>query len=84
MNEEQNILLILHRDGKLLSAGMNQFGCLGLGDEMLDTDGAPYEITLKKKTKVKQEFKEISVGKNHCLALAKNGAVWAWGDNTLG
>ena len=29
-----------------------------------------------------EQIRQISVGKEHCLALTSSGFVYAWGDNT--
>ena len=34
--------------------------------------------------KISMQYKEISVGYNHCLAIDKNGKLFAWGKNETG
>lgn len=66
---------LLHPDGSLYVWGFNGCGQLGLGDKN-------YRIV---PTKLEgYQFKSISSGKSHNVAIDLEGNTWVWGDNLSG
>lgn len=66
-------------DGKLWVWGYNGTGQLGNNT----TTNQPYAITLTAPT-LFTNVVLVAGGYNHSLAMTADGAVWAWGDNSLG
>lgn len=69
--------LALASDGSVYAWGNNSNG--QLGDASTTNRNAPVEISVTGKT-----FSEISAGDGHSLALADDGSVYAWGQNSEG
>ncbi len=69
--------LALTEDGKVWAWGINQFG--QLGDGTLDLKRSTPKQVANLDTVI-----AISAGAEHCLALRKDGTVWAWGNNLFG
>lgn len=69
----------LGMDGAIYTWGYNEFGQLGNGNSNTNgtpasINGAPYGLA----------FSAISCGRSHMLALAADGTVYSWGNNTRG
>lgn len=69
--------LALSSDGSVFAWGYNYFG--QVGDASTTDRNAPVEISVPGKT-----ISEISAGYRHSLALADDGSVYAWGQNSKG
>ena len=69
--------LCLFEDGRILSFGNNEIGELGIGNCFYgEKSQKPYYI----ETSVK--FISVATGYFHSLAVAEDGTLWGWGDNT--
>jgi alpha-tubulin suppressor-like RCC1 family protein len=66
--------LALTSNGEVLSWGWNQVGQLGLGD-------LTNRWTAMRIQSLPQSIVSIAAGGDFSLALAKDGMVWAWGNN---
>ncbi len=70
--------LALTDDGRIYAWGYGSLGALGDG-------GTEYRTTpVLASTPSGVTFKEVSANDGHSLALASDGRVWSWGDNTYG
>jgi len=67
----------IRNDGTLWMAGYNVYGMLGSGDTVTRTGFVCPDSNVK-------DWKTISVGGSHVLAIKNNGSLWAWGDNSKG
>jgi alpha-tubulin suppressor-like RCC1 family protein len=64
------------KNGELYAWGNNIFGQLGLGDTLPKTGVF--------KVNTETDWKQISAGTNHALAIKTDGTLWAWGANQSG
>lgn len=64
------------KNGELYSWGNNIFGQLGLGDTLPKTGIF--------KVNTETDWKQVSAGANHALAIKTDGTLWAWGANQAG
>ena len=64
------------KNGELYTWGNNIFGQLGLGDSL------PKMGVFK--VNPETDWKQISAGANHALAIKTDGTLWAWGANQSG
>lgn len=74
---------------KAISAGGNfslaafDVGLYGWGDasygQMGGNGSGSYPIRIDQYNGAIQDLKDVSAGKNHCMALDSNGGVWTWG-----
>ena len=85
--------LAVDSEGNIWAAGDNSHGQLGIttdsnGDAIkqrtffiktVDVTAAPMKNKLNG-----ARFVAVSAGKNYSMALASDGTVWAWGDNSMG
>jgi alpha-tubulin suppressor-like RCC1 family protein len=69
-------------EGKVWATGGNDMG--QLGDNTLIPVGTPQPVLNATGTAPLVDIREISAGNNHNLAVANDGTVWAWGDNSAG
>ncbi len=69
--------IALNTGGALFGWGHNEKGQLGLGDTK-DRRTRPERIGPD------SDWKTVSVGHSHTLAIKTNGTLWAWGDNRFG
>jgi len=67
----------IDKNGRLWTWGRNSFG--QLGDTTTTSKSTPVSVLGSVKT-----FCVISAGVEHCLAIEKNGRVWAWGQGADG
>jgi len=65
-------------DGTLWGWGLNSGGTLGNGS----SEDASVLVPMQSSTAT--DWKEISAGQGHTVALKNNGTLWAWGNNTNG
>lgn len=70
--------LALNNKGEVWSWGFNKFG--QVGDGSTNNRVMPQKIEALKGINVSA----VAVGRWHCLALAENGTVYAWGNNEYG
>lgn len=73
-----NTILALKGDGTVWGWGKNNFGKLGADPSANST--IPYPVQIEGLS----DISAISVGTVHCLALKKDGTVWAWGNGKFG
>ncbi|WAS93432.1 RCC1 domain-containing protein [Nannocystis punicea] len=64
-------------DGNVYGWGANDKGQLGI-NSVSTTETKP------KKVSTTQKFWDVAAGDKHTLALANDGTVWGWGDNSAG
>jgi alpha-tubulin suppressor-like RCC1 family protein len=67
--------LIVNRDGTLWTAGSNEFGQLGIKNNVDPKTGFH---------KVMEHVCDVAAGRDHSLVLACDGTVWAAGSNSYG
>ncbi|MED4955269.1 stalk domain-containing protein [Paenibacillus macerans] len=70
--------LFLHNDGTVSAVGGNEHGQLGTGDKSQEVAVEPVQVAALK------DIVSVSAGDGFSLALDKDGAVWAWGNNEQG
>ena len=76
----QKLSIILLSNGLACSCGVNEEGCLGIG-EHIDETSVPMYINggeLKQLSSVR--FCDVSVGINHCALLSRDGYVYTFGN----
>ena len=73
--------LYLADDGTVWAQGYNGVG--GLGDGTSTSSSAPVQVRTGPGVPL-TDIVAIAAGRFHSLALASNGAVWAWGSNNHG
>lgn len=71
----------LMEDGRVVTWGQNSVGQLG---QNYTSTGALPSYVLDGEGRDITGIKEIAAGKDHMLALAEDGTVWAWGLNNYG
>lgn len=69
--------LALRDDGTVWTWGDNRFNGM-LGDGTLENRNVPVQV------KGLSGIVSVSAGSTYCLALDKNGVIWAWGDDSAG
>ncbi|MCM8807940.1 MAG: hypothetical protein NC926_08390 [Candidatus Omnitrophica bacterium] len=74
--------VILKKDGTVWAFGENKCGQLGDGKK----ENRNYPLPVKNSNGIGflKDIVDIKAGAFHCLALAKDGTVFAWGDNQFG
>jgi len=70
--------LALKKDGTLWAWGSNGYGQLGIEDD------SPINILVPVQVGTDDDWKTITAGGRHSLALKKDGTLWAWGWNAYG
>lgn len=70
-------LLALRQDGSLWAIGSNTEGLLGLQA----TNSSVNQLT---RVGNDNDWKEISAGVAHCMALKQDSSLWVWGQNNYG
>ncbi|MUG21221.1 hypothetical protein GNQ08_02075 [Paenibacillus macerans] len=70
--------LFLHNDGTVSAVGGNEHGQLGTGAKSQEVAVEPVQAAALK------DIVSVSAGDGFSLALDKDGAVWAWGNNEQG
>ncbi|MGL4982722.1 MAG: leucine-rich repeat protein [Treponemataceae bacterium] len=73
--------LALSEDGTVYSFGLAQDGMLGNGDNSYNTVSVPTRIEYFAQKNIK--IKAIAM-ESHCLAIAQDNTLWAWGNNSSG
>lgn len=76
INPGESHVLAVKADGTLWAWGRNQFGQLGLGDNI--DRNIPEQIGFD------NDWVTIGCGGNQSFAIKTNGTLWAWGDNSSG
>ncbi len=71
----------LRNDGTLWAWGNNQAGQLGIGTQ---ADTPPYGVTEPTQVGTDSDWRAVSAGGFHNLALRTNGTLWGWGVNDYG
>ena len=69
--------LTIKTDGTLWAWGDNLFGQLGLGED-IEYSNVPIQVGND------TDWKAVTAGGDHTLAIKTDGTLWAWGDNLLG
>ena len=70
--------LVLKRDGSLWAWGANHSGQLGLSISPVLGAHSPRRVG------VDSDWKAVSTGCRHSLAIKRDGSLWAWGSNEHG
>ncbi|NVN97721.1 MAG: RCC1 repeat- and reductase domain-containing protein [Geobacteraceae bacterium] len=70
----------LLRDGTVWTWGGNEAGQLGIGNRMGSKIGSPQPVQVDGL----RDVIAIASGRNHVVALKKDGTVWSWGSNFSG
>lgn len=69
-------------DGTLWTWGSNRYGQLGQGD-ITDTE-APEQRDSPEQVGTDTDWKTVSAGYLHTVAVKEDGTLWTWGSNDLG
>ncbi|WP_248930444.1 cadherin-like beta sandwich domain-containing protein [Paenibacillus hamazuiensis] len=78
-----NHAAVLTENGRVYVWGDNQYGQLGLGSGVTNSQYAKLVVD-NAGTGTLSGIKQISLGGYHSLALTVDGNVWAWGENSRG
>ncbi len=76
--------LALKADGSLFGFGNNADGRLGLGDTSETATPSPITSAAGAWRGAEAGLRNTLEGGNFAFGVARNGTVWAWGDNTSG
>jgi alpha-tubulin suppressor-like RCC1 family protein len=71
----------LKSNGTVWTWGWNDFGQLGNGSFTYTYVAAPVQVVGPNGHGVLATVTAIAAGNSHCLALRRDGSVWAWGSN---
>jgi alpha-tubulin suppressor-like RCC1 family protein len=74
--------VILRKDGTVWTFGENKYG--QLGDGTMDNKNYAVQVKGPDGKGYLRNIVDIKAGAFHVLALAKDGTIWAWGDNEFG
>jgi alpha-tubulin suppressor-like RCC1 family protein len=81
--------LALRSDGTVWAWGTNNYGQLGHAD-FAASDGYAHKVRFNNCSAIAgtpmlvlDKIIAIAAGKHHALALASDGTLWAWGDNSM-
>ena len=77
----EDATIVLKADGTVWTTGLNNYGQLGSGNT---TKRNYYDRVKISKTAYLENVVKISAGANGCIALTKDGEVYAWGRNNYG
>lgn len=77
----EDATIVLKADGTVWTTGLNNFGQLASGNT---TKRNYYDRVKISRTAYLENVVKISAGANGCLALTKDGEVYAWGRNNYG
>jgi hypothetical protein len=78
----QDFTAAIKTDGTLWCWGNNASG--RLGDGTTTNRSSPVSITGWFQQWERNQWKQVSAGSNHVLAVKSDGTLWVWGVNTLG
>ena len=71
-------VVVIRPDGTLWAWGDNRLGQVGIHDEQTDYVNRPALVDAG------QHWYAVAAGSRHCLALRRDGTLWAWGPNNDG
>jgi uncharacterized repeat protein (TIGR01451 family) len=71
--------LALKEDGTVWAWGLNRNGQLGPGGGSMDFSPHPNAVQV---TGLPAGIKSIAAGPDFCLAIASDGTIWSWGNNS--
>jgi len=74
--------VILRKDGTVWTFGENKYG--QLGDGTMENKNYPVQVKGPNGKEYLKNIIDVKAGAFHVLALAKDGTIWAWGDNQFG
>ncbi|WP_395741348.1 choice-of-anchor tandem repeat GloVer-containing protein [Prosthecobacter sp.] len=72
----------LRSDGTMYAWGLNSSG--QVGDSTLTQRTSPVQIGTLAQLGVTKVWSLVAAGATHCVAVANDGSLWAWGGNTNG
>ena len=72
----------LQADGTMWAWGLNSTG--QVGDTTITQRNAPVQIGTGAQIGVTKTWVSATAGTNHCVAIASDGTIWAWGSNGSG
>ena len=75
--------IALKADGSVWAWGDNSKGQLGTGDTVLEYSDTPVKVVKEDGTTIRN-IVAIAAGKDHALAVDRDGTVYAWGGNATG
>jgi hypothetical protein len=75
--------IIIDSTKSLWAWGYSQLGCLGLGKGQFQAK-QPTRIRIQGVIPGQTNFKKVSVGKNHVIAITESGEIYSWGGNDFG
>ena len=79
-----NHTIAIKKDGTIWAWGRNDYGQLGLGS-LGGTHHTPEQVMIVGISGVvNNDWKEVSTGWEHTIAIKKDGTIWAWGSNGYG
>jgi alpha-tubulin suppressor-like RCC1 family protein len=79
ISADQNHIVAIKANGSLWTWGSNEFGQLGNGRRgRYEFQRAPERIG------VASDWKAVSAGSGHTVAIKTDGSLWTWGDNGAG
>jgi alpha-tubulin suppressor-like RCC1 family protein len=67
-------------DGTLWAWGINNYGQLGIGEDI----DSVWSRNVPVRIGTDSNWKQISAGGNHTMAVKTDGSLWAWGSNLCG
>jgi len=75
----ENHTVVIKKDGTLWAWG--SFDLLGLGDSVL---GVNVDTSMPIQVGISNDWKNVSAGSSHTMAIKNDGTLWAWGSNGAG
>ncbi|MGI4873883.1 MAG: RCC1 domain-containing protein [Janthinobacterium lividum] len=75
-----NLVVVIREDGTLWAWGDNRLGQVGIHRTTLEYD----YVTCPALVDAGHDWYAVAAGEQHCLALRRDGTLWAWGPNNEG